>query len=146
MNEPTEPTEHTDPAPLLVAPSRQEMFARAVKGLFAQGWQRSTQKGLCLYVDGTKRCAWGHVDPEHTVGNRHGEPFICTVTDLALAKIGIAGLLSPEDLAFARRLQRVHDTTHTSLGMKLDEALCYFMRFEGLSWPFGVPFPFQPAG
>lgn len=93
--------------------TNQQMFDKAVRGLRAQGFQRSMQGTRCCYhsSDG-KKCAWGHVDPEGTPQLLDG------IHALYKDKVGVAGQLMRDQVDFAVDLQEAHDEGLSSVLME----------------------------
>lgn len=125
--------------------TRQEMFSKAVRGLAKQGWVRAYDNSICVYAKTlptgeVQRCAWGYVDPENTSCLKEGT--VGGVDSLKAQGIGIAGNLSPEDLAFAQRLQAAHDMAKDST---LKQSMWWFCKHESgsslLYWPGDIPRP-----
>lgn len=92
----------------MTKPTIQEMFDKAVRGLAAQEWRRSTTweggTEVCVYLASNgDRCAWGHVDPEGTEGGDGN------VYSLKRWGRGLAAILDSEGLGFAKQLQMAHD-------------------------------------
>lgn len=114
------------------------MFEKAARGLAGQGWRTASEPHhtgtTCRYLteDG-RRCAWGHVDPEH-LGLDITEG---TVRSLASRKIGIATSLSSADLDFAARMQRAHDFA-AQHNKDLRARFVQFATDNGLTWPEGL--------
>lgn len=117
----------------------QEMFDKAVRGLYRQGWAQAMDDNTCVYeaADG-KRCAWGHVD----TGLAHPDNKGGSVYNLEYTRRGIAASLPAilGGLRFAGDLQAAHDNG----GDPLDPARM-IMRLKsvaeryGLTWPSDVP-------
>lgn len=115
--------------------SRQEMFNRAFLGLQSQGWKRAltvpwAQEDVntgCVYqTEESLRCGWGWVDPENTPGHT------AYISGLRERGVGLAAVLSPEDLAFAQELQKVHDNNRAS---ELERAMRNFATHNNLTVP-----------
>ena len=96
------------------APSRQEMFDRAFRGLRGQGFEMCGSRVSCLYEDPStdRRCAWGHVDT--TLHERDWG----SVNHLHSEGIGVAAQLGVDDLSFAQQLQRCHDGSRNPAEME----------------------------
>ena len=120
-------------------PSRQEMFERAVRGLAGQGWKRAVIDDVrslgCMYLtDDGRRCAWGHVDPNGTVGPT-GRVYGGSIRTLTHVGHGLAPRLSEEDLDFALLLQGTHDHATNET---LRSCFVRFGKYHNLTWPADV--------
>lgn len=114
------------------------LFQAAVCGLAAQGWKRAMAVGRdgaesCAYrgADGTK-CAAGHLidDDEIPEGSNAGLGIRFLAAGKTLRHI------DSRDLVFVSKLQGMHDSNPTPLGMRA--AFCGFAAGTGLWWPGGV--------
>lgn len=128
--------------------TKQEMFNRAVRGLASQGWLPSVdfkQMGGCAYMsdDGTRRCAWGWVDPDEPLLNKYAKSVERARED----KIGLAAELSDEDLEFAKQLQNAHDQVawngldEAGTARKMPGMFAVLAQEYGLTWPEDVTKP-----
>ena len=90
--------------------TRQEAMNVACKGLAAQDWERSVDSGgQCLYRGPHgRKCFIGHlIDDDADVAE-------AAVTEALLQSVG----LLPEDLMFAQRCQRAHDSSRSASDMQ----------------------------
>lgn len=123
-----------------LVPSRQEMFNRAVIGIRSQGWERCMDDGQCVYAnDKGQHCAWGWVD--QSLSDVRG-----SVGTLRSMGVGLAALLSLEDVDWANRLQDVHDRAAPSLAafqrsglLSMEGRFREFGKENGLIWPEEQP-------
>lgn len=115
--------------------TRQEMFNRAVIGLYSQNWQHSFENGVCVYAskDGKIHCAWGWVDP--SLDNDDAG----TVSDMYDYKESTKQLLRLTDKIFADDLQQAHDNSiHGARdynNLSLEQSMREFGKKYNLTWP-----------
>lgn len=111
-----------------VAPSIQEMFDRAVRGLASQDWKQSRRnRKSCAYRDlknPALRCAWGWVDLSLTDELGSVDEVGC----------GIALLLNGDQMAFAMDLQDVHDCMPVEMKLGMSQLCDKYL----LTWPEDV--------
>lgn len=110
------PSDHNTPVGAVL--TEQIMFNRAWNGLKSQGWQKSREGHISVYYnhDGL-RCAWGWVDPEGT--EKVNRNLACLpVSTLRNFRIGLAATLTPDQLEFAKDLQKAHDNAFNSGELK----------------------------
>lgn len=114
------------------------LFHAMVRGLAAQGWKRAMAPAsdgveVCAYrgADGTK-CAAGHLidDDEIPEGSNAGLGIRFLAAGKTLRHI------DSRDLVFVSKLQGMHDSNPTPLGMRA--AFSGFAAGTGLPWPGGV--------
>lgn len=101
--------------------TKQEMFDKAFIGLHSQGFRQAINGLTCSYLcpDG-RRCAWGWVDPEGTVG-ADGRARPGGIWSLLNGGYGIAAKLDAGPggtLEFAEELQGVHDRSSSPEDMQ----------------------------
>ena len=115
--------------------TKQEMFDRAVLGLMRQSWRQSKVGANCLYLSPNgDRCAWGHVDPEHTK-NRGS----VALSELVRYRIGTAAYFNPysndPNHKFAVALQSTHDCWRPEGTETMESRFRALGEKEGLQWP-----------
>lgn len=101
----------------------QDFFTRAVKGLAAQGFERSVDdarfaRGLssCVYRgDKGRKCAIGHLIPDEVVRATMDE--LSSLEEI-LSTIGVAAPEHTDNWHWFNNLQKCHDSGITTLGVK----------------------------
>lgn len=123
--------------------TKQEMFERVVRGLAAQGWERSVDPDdedpddglLCLYRGpGGRKCAAGHL-----IADEHYRSFLEDCGSVwpegAVAEALIASGVPKELLDVVAELQQIHDCGVLPGGMHA--SFRRFAKYYDLTWPEG---------
>lgn len=126
--------------------NRQEVFNRAYLGILAQGCP-SLRSGMCAYRGvGDVKCAIGHNIPDKKYNfdfeGRSPNYLLNRTVGSTISKL--IGCQTQDDVAFARRLQRVHDSLAAIIKpndkfiYSFKEEMTIFATEHGLEVPYAL--------